>query len=79
MIMKFICLFLIADANMTKHKNIYKRMICLRPVSCVPNVASFSGGVSILDCPFVFSNVYSGKRGAGELCFLQDKDGVTNK
>jgi len=33
--------------------------VCLRPVSCVPNVASFSG-LSILDClaPLVFFNVY---------------------
>jgi hypothetical protein len=30
---------------------------CLRLVSCVPNVASFSA-LSILDCPFDFSNVY---------------------
>ena len=28
--------------------------VCLRPVSCVPNVASFSG-LSIRDCPFRFS------------------------
>ena len=27
--------------------------VCLRPVSCVPNVASVSG-LSILDCPFGF-------------------------
>ena len=27
--------------------------LCLRLVSCVPNVASFSG-MSILDCPFGF-------------------------
>ena len=26
---------------------------CLHPVSCVPNVASFSG-LSIFDCPFVY-------------------------
>ena len=31
--------------------------VCLRPVSCVHNVASLSG-LSILDCPFCFSNVY---------------------
>ena len=31
--------------------------VCFRPVSCVPNVASFSG-LFILDCPSVFSNVY---------------------
>jgi hypothetical protein len=31
--------------------------ICLRPVSCVPNVASVSR-LCFLDCPFVFSNVY---------------------
>jgi hypothetical protein len=31
--------------------------VCLHPVSCVPNVASFSG-FSILDCPFGFSNFY---------------------
>jgi len=30
---------------------------CLRLVSCVSNVASFSG-LSIFDCPFGFSNVY---------------------
>jgi hypothetical protein len=28
--------------------------VCLRPVSCEPNVASFSG-LSILDCPSVLS------------------------
>ena len=32
--------------------------VCLHPVSCVPNVASFSG-LSILDCLIGFSNVYS--------------------
>jgi hypothetical protein len=32
-------------------------LFCLRPVSCVPYVASFSG-LSILDSPSVFSNVY---------------------
>jgi len=33
--------------------------VCLRLVSCAPNVASFSG-LSILDCLFVFfSNAYS--------------------
>ena len=32
-------------------------LFCLRLVSCVPNVASFSE-LSILDCPFGFSNVY---------------------
>jgi hypothetical protein len=31
--------------------------VCLRLVSCVPNLASFSG-LPILDCPFGFSNVY---------------------
>jgi len=31
--------------------------VCLRPVFCVPNVASVSG-VSILDCHYGFSNVY---------------------
>ena len=30
---------------------------CLRLVSCVPNIVSFSG-LSILDCLFVFPNVY---------------------
>ena len=29
-------------------------LFCLRPVSCVPIVASFSG-LSILDCPIIFS------------------------
>ena len=28
-------------------------LVCLRPVSCVPIVANFSG-LSILDCPFGF-------------------------
>ena len=32
--------------------------VSIRPVSCVPNVASFSG-LSILDCLFGFSNVYN--------------------
>jgi len=32
-------------------------LACLRIVSCVPNVAS-SSGLSIVDCPFGFSNVY---------------------
>jgi hypothetical protein len=31
--------------------------VCLPPVSCVPNVSSVSG-LSILDCPSVFSNAY---------------------
>jgi hypothetical protein len=31
--------------------------VCLRPVSCVLNVAGISG-LSILDCSSVFSNVY---------------------
>jgi hypothetical protein len=31
--------------------------VCLRPVSCVPNVVSVSE-LHILGCPFVFSNVY---------------------
>jgi hypothetical protein len=30
---------------------------CLHPVSCVPNVASFSG-LSILNYPSIFSNIY---------------------
>jgi len=30
---------------------------CFRLVSCVPDVASFSG-FAFLDCPSVFSNVY---------------------
>jgi hypothetical protein len=33
-------------------------VVCIRVVSCVPNVASFSGLSSILDCLFSFSNVY---------------------
>jgi hypothetical protein len=33
------------------------RFVCLCPVSCGPNVASFSE-LFISDCPFVFSNVY---------------------
>ena len=32
-------------------------LTCLHPVSCVPNVVIFSG-LSILDCPLVFSNDY---------------------
>ena len=32
-------------------------LACLRLVYCVPNVASFSG-LSILHCPFSFSNIY---------------------
>ena len=31
--------------------------VCLRPVSCVPNMVSVPG-LSILDCPSVFSNIY---------------------
>jgi hypothetical protein len=30
--------------------------VCLRPVSCAPNVISFSG-LTILDCPFISSDV----------------------
>ena len=32
--------------------------VCFRHVSCLPNVASVSG-LTLLDCPFCFSNVYS--------------------
>jgi hypothetical protein len=41
------CLFLIAPC-----------FVCLRPVSCVPNVASFSG-LSILDLKIKDSTFYS--------------------
>jgi hypothetical protein len=34
------------------HSSLPLSFVCLRPVSCVPNVASFSG-LSILDCPSV--------------------------
>jgi len=43
------CPFLIAPSVFS---NVY-----FRPVSCVPGVASVSG-LSIFDCPSVFSNVY---------------------
>jgi hypothetical protein len=42
--------------------------VCLRPVSCVPYVASFSG-LSILDCPLTFlslSFIHDGKHVAFE-------------
>jgi hypothetical protein len=32
-------------------------LVCLHIVSCVPNVTSLSG-LSILDSPWIFSNVY---------------------
>jgi uncharacterized membrane protein len=34
--------------------------VCLRPVSCVPNVSSFSG-LSILDYPFSFLKILFGQ------------------
>jgi len=32
-------------------------VVCLHPVSCVPGIDGFSR-LSILDCPFVFSDAY---------------------
>ena len=32
--------------------------VCLRPVSCLPNVASFSGLSIFFIAPLLFSNVY---------------------
>ena len=47
--------------------------VCFRLLSCVPNVSSFSG-LSILDCPFIFSGVYIGMKNNNpylhpDLCF----------
>ena len=38
--------------------SVFFLFFCLRPVSCVPNVACISG-LSILDCPLNFPQVYS--------------------
>ena len=39
--------------------------VCLRPVSCVPNLASISI-LSILDCPFGLLTVYNNTRDEGD-------------
>jgi hypothetical protein len=35
------------------NNSLWSQTVCLRPMSCVPNVSSVSG-LSILDCPFGF-------------------------
>ena len=40
-------------ANLFKFLFCISSFVCLRPVSCVPNVATVSG-LSILNCPFGF-------------------------
>jgi len=43
--------------------------VCVRPVSCVPNVASFSG-LSIFIAPLLLSNVYSSHFTSQQLPFV---------
>ena len=43
--------------NANKYMTVQNKGQCEKVVSCVPNVASFFG-LSILDCPIGFSNVY---------------------